>query len=174
MHPLDTFHFCPKCGSDQFNIHSPVSKKCAVCGFEYFKNAIMGAAVVLFDDQDRLLCIRRGKNPGKGTLSVPGGFVDIGEKIEEAAVREVKEETGIDAELTGLIANIPNTYIYSNMEQYPLDFYFSGKIIDMSGMQPQVGEASEILFIPRTALNPDDFGMESTRVLLKKMLNKEE
>lgn len=172
MHPLDIFHFCPKCGSNQFNVHSPTSKKCDICGFEYFKNPVIGAAAVVFDNKDRLLCIRRAKNPGKGTLALPGGFVDNGETIEQAAVREAKEETGIDVKLTGLIANIPNTYIYSGMEQYPLDFFFGAEITDLSCMRPQEGEAGEILFIPREQINPKDFGMLSTQIFLKNLLKK--
>lgn len=172
MHPLDIFKFCPKCSSSHFLESTPIAKKCADCGFEHFKNPVMGAAVVIFDDQDRLLCIRRAKNPGKGTLGVPGGFVDIKETIEQAAIRETKEETGIEIEVSGLIANIPNTYIYNGEERYPLDFYFSGKIKNMSGMHAQEGEVDDVLFIPRDEINPDEFGMASSRILLKKILNK--
>ncbi|MGN1063347.1 MAG: DNA mismatch repair protein MutT, partial [Alphaproteobacteria bacterium] len=74
MHPLNLFRFCPKCGSNRFQESSPFSKKCADCGFEYFKNPVIGVAVAAFDTQDRLLCIRRGKEPAKGTLGLPGGF----------------------------------------------------------------------------------------------------
>lgn len=172
MHPLDVFHFCPKCGADQFYISSPASKKCAVCGFEFYKNPVPAAAIVAFDDQDRLLCIRRAKNPGKGTLGVPGGFMDKGETIQETAIRETKEETGIDVEVVSLLDNIPNSYVYAGMEQNPIDFYFLGKIKDITQMHPQEGETAEVLFIPRDQINPNDFGMLSTQTLLKKLLNK--
>ena len=172
MHPLTHFKFCPKCGSDHFIESSENSKKCNSCGFEFFKNPSIGCAAVVFDEQKRLLCIRRIKNPGAGLLGLPGGFVDLKETVEQAVEREVFEETGIQIEVVELIANIPNSYVYKGVEQYPLDFYYSGKIVDISGMRPQIGETSEILFIPLDKIDIDSFAMESTRKLLRCLLEK--
>lgn len=172
MHPLSHFQFCPKCGTKRFVEHTENSKKCEVCGFEFYKNPTIGCGAVVFDEQDRLLCIRRLKNPGAGLLGVPGGFVDLGETVEQAIQRETLEETGIHIKVENFIANIPNSYIYKGVEQHPLDFYYSGKIIDMSKMTPQIGETSEILFIPRNEINIDSFAMVSCRELLRKILRR--
>ena len=172
MHPLNHFNFCPKCGSNRFAENSENSKKCEVCGFEFFKNPTIGCGAIVFDDQDRLLCIRRLKNPGAGLLGVPGGFVDLEETIEQAVARETLEETGIQIEVVELIANIPNSYVYKGVEQYPLDFYYSGKIVDISGMRPQIGETAEILFIPRNEINIDSFAMPSCKELLRRILGR--
>ncbi|MBR4927094.1 MAG: NUDIX domain-containing protein [Alphaproteobacteria bacterium] len=172
MHPLSHFKFCPKCGSERFAENLKNSKKCESCNFEFFKNPSIGCAAVVFDEQDRLLCIRRFKNPGAGLLGLPGGFVDLGETVEQAVKREVLEETGIIIKIDHLIANIPNSYIYKGIEQYPLDFYYSGKIVDMSGMRPQIGETAEILFIPRDKIDIDSFAMKSTKALLKQILER--
>lgn len=56
--------------------------------------------VVVTDDQDRILMIRRSDNDN---WAVPGGAIDLGESMPQAAVRETKEETGIDCEITGLV-----------------------------------------------------------------------
>ena len=114
-HPLKIFNFCPKCGSKNFLISSPYSKKCTDCNFEYFKNPTIGVAVLIYDESGKILCLQREREPGKGLLGLPGGFVDIGESIEEAATREVFEETGIEIEELKLIDNIPNSYIYCNI-----------------------------------------------------------
>ncbi|HZC17428.1 MAG TPA: NUDIX hydrolase [Caulobacteraceae bacterium] len=51
----------------------------------------------------QVLLIRRGKAPRKGEWSIPGGRMEMGERAAEAALRELKEETGVEAELLGLI-----------------------------------------------------------------------
>ncbi len=172
MHLLDHFKYCPKCGSTEFNIIAVNAKKCTKCGFEHYKNPTPATAVLAFDSQDRLLCVRRAKEPGKGLLCLPGGFIELNETAEDAAVREAWEETGIKVAITGYLGSIPNQYIYNGIEQSPLDFYYSGKIVDDSHMKCQEGETSDILFIPRAEINVDDFAFRSIRVLLKRILGK--
>ena len=56
---------------------------------------------IVLDDDGRLLMIQRGTEPDRGRWSLPGGRVELGETDEEAAVREVREETGLDVEVIG-------------------------------------------------------------------------
>lgn len=170
MHPLDIFKFCPKCGSSKFAINSPASKKCEVCGFEYFKNPSIGVAAVVFDEQGRLMVTRRSKEPAIGTLDLPGGFVNIAETIEEAVIREVKEETNIDIEVVEYLFDIPNNYIYSGMNCNPLDFIIKCKIINMDNIQIDKSENSELLFIKQEDINPKSFGLESIRKAIEKII----
>jgi 8-oxo-dGTP diphosphatase len=58
-------------------------------------------AIVLRDDE--IVVIRRGHEPFKGMLALPGGFVEKDETVERAVARETKEETGLDAEIVGLV-----------------------------------------------------------------------
>ena len=172
MHPLEIFKFCPKCGGGRFQINSSRSKKCDDCGFEYYKNPIVGVCVAVFDNMDRMLCIRRDNEPGRGMLGLPGGFTEFDETLEQTAVREVVEETGAKIELTELVANIPNSYVFSGLDVRPLDFYFTARLVDGSHIKPQPGEVSDILFIPRDEIDIDAFAFPSARQFLKKLLNK--
>ena len=61
---------------------------------EYPTSPVAGVAAVIFRGSEVLL-VRRGNQPSKGKLGIPGGVVELGETAEEAVVREVKEETGI-------------------------------------------------------------------------------
>jgi 8-oxo-dGTP diphosphatase len=58
---------------------------------------LLAADCVAFDGRGRVLLIRRGHPPFKGSYALPGGFVGIGETVEEACRRELKEETGVTA-----------------------------------------------------------------------------
>ena len=95
----DVFQFCPKCGSKHFGQNNEKSKKCDNCGFVYYLNPSSATAAFIFNEKGELLVNRRSKEPAKGTLDLPGGFVDYNETGEEGIAREVKEETGL--EITG-------------------------------------------------------------------------
>ena len=61
------------------------------------------AVIALVTSHDRMLLIRRGVNPGKGQWALPGGFMDAGEMPQEALVRELYEEVGIQVEVGELL-----------------------------------------------------------------------
>lgn len=98
------YTFCPQCGTRL--IVGPVDGRerqhCPACGFIVYHNpAPVGLAVV--EDQGRLVLIRRTIPPLKGYWAPPAGYVEIGESVPEAAIREAREETGLEITLDGLI-----------------------------------------------------------------------
>lgn len=74
---------------------------------EYPSQPVVGVGAIIVQD-DRILLAKRGSEPGKGKWSVPGGLVELGEKLEKAVVREVKEETNLDVEVTRLVDAVNN------------------------------------------------------------------
>ena len=74
-------------------------------GREYPSRPMVGVGVLVVD-ADRYLLIRRAADPDKGLWAIPGGLVKIGEKVKQAAVREVREETGLEVELDRILAVI--------------------------------------------------------------------
>ncbi len=69
---------------------------------DYPNRPLIGVGVVVFKE-DRVLLIRRGKPPREGQWSLPGGRQRLGERIEEAAAREVREEAGLEITVGGLV-----------------------------------------------------------------------
>ena len=90
---------------------------------------------VVFDAEDRLLLIRRRNEPFKGHYALPGGFVDIGETVETAARRELKEETSVEAGGLRLIG------VYSDPKRDPRRHTVSAAYLvdDFTGT-PQAGD----------------------------------
>jgi len=94
--------FCPRCAAPA-DVHYPRSLVCPQCGYKAFFNPKPVAAAVVRDASGRFVLLRRGFEPGKGLWTFPGGFVDLGESVEEAAIRETREELAVDIELGRLI-----------------------------------------------------------------------
>ncbi len=69
---------------------------------KYPDQPIVGVGGILFQDE-RVLLVRRGREPARGQWSIPGGAVDTGETLRQAVVREMREETGIEAEPVALV-----------------------------------------------------------------------
>lgn len=71
----------------------------------YPDRPVLAASVAVIRD-GRILLAARGKPPSEGLFSLPGGMVEVGESLSEAALRELREEVGVEAEIIGLIAPV--------------------------------------------------------------------
>lgn len=170
MHPLEQFKYCPKCGSSHFNIHNEKSKHCDDCGFTYYFNPSAATVAFILNNKMELLVCRRAKNPAKGTLDLPGGFIDMYETGEEGIAREVKEETGIEVNESLYLFSIPNLYEYSGFLVHTLDMFFLCKVENTNKIKAH-DDVAECFFTSLEKLKPEDFGLQSIRQGLEKFLN---
>jgi ADP-ribose pyrophosphatase YjhB (NUDIX family) len=102
------YHFCPLCGTpleERFAFHQ-MRSVCPECGFVHFHDPKV-AVIGMVTWNHRVLLIRRGVEPMKGSWALPGGYMDAGEMPAEALVRELREEVGLDVEVNELIDIFP-------------------------------------------------------------------
>lgn len=161
-HPLSQFKYCPKCGSARFEPHNSKSKQCADCGFVYYFNSSAATVAFILNEWDELLVCRRAKEPAKGTLDLPGGFIDMAETGEEGVSREVKEETGMEVTNAKYLFSLPNIYVYSGFSVHTLDMFFLCKVADMLHFKA-MDDAAEAFFLPLKDVRPEEFGLHSIR-----------
>ena len=169
QHPLALFRYCPKCSSPRFEVHNFKSKHCADCGFTYYFNSSAATVALITNGRGELLVCRRAKDPAKGTLDLPGGFIDLHETGEEGVAREVREETGLEVLKAEYLFSLPNLYLYSGFEVHTLDLFFRCTVADDTHFHA-MDDAAEAFFLPVTRIRPDDFGLGSIRRGLSRWL----
>jgi ADP-ribose pyrophosphatase YjhB (NUDIX family) len=106
---LEGVRFCPRCGREA-DVAFPRSITCPHCGYGAYYNPKPVAAAIPRHEDGRVILLRRAFDPGAGLWTFPGGFVDLGESVEDAARRETREELEIEVELGGLVG------VYSRAE----------------------------------------------------------
>ena len=168
-HPLEQFHFCPRCGSSHFNVHDFKSKRCADCGFTYYFNPSAATVAVIVDEHGRLLTCRRAKEPAKGTLDLPGGFVDPGESNEEGLLREVREETGASVTIERFLFSLPNTYLFSGFLVHTADCFFLCRPVPGACLEAH-DDATDLQWMPFDCLEPEQFGLHSVCAGVRRLL----
>ena len=116
LHPHDDTHayqFCPRCGGALerrlLKATEPERPVCTQCGFIFYLDPKIAVGTIIATDAGRLALVRRAIEPGYGKWVFPGGYVDRGEPLTSAAIREAREESGLDVRLDGLV----NVYSYA-------------------------------------------------------------
>jgi len=150
MHPHDErpYSFCPMCGGDleprSLKQSEPERLVCVRCGFVFYLDPKVAVGTIITDDLGRILLVRRAIEPGYGKWVFPGGFVDRGEEVRVAAVREAREEAGLDVRLDRLI----NVYSYPG--RAPVIIVYAASIlggtlaVDDEGLEARFFEPHEI------------------------------
>ncbi len=126
-----TFSFCPLCAGPLDPDGGPGGRPtCAACDYVQYADPKVAAGVVVELDGSILL-VRRNHDPMYGRWSFPSGYVDAGEVVEEAAVREVLEETAVEVRIDRLLG------VYSGPESTVIFIAFAGTAI---GGEPRPGD----------------------------------
>ena len=133
---MTEYNFCPKCGNGIDKTLDP--PYCTTCHITYYHNPKPTSSVLPVKDGKVLLGIR-GRDPYKGAHDVIGGFIEVNELPEAGALREAKEETGLDMKITSLLGIYTDRY--GDSGDYTLNFHYITEIVG-GEMQAQDDVAS--------------------------------
>ena len=156
-----TIRFCPLCGGPLRRAPVPPDQReqavCPACEFVFYLNPKVVAGTI--PEQDgRVLLTRRSINPGRGLWTFPGGFVDFGESVTDAAVRETLEETGLQVDLTGLL----NVYSYPGA---PVIIVYTARVL--GGTLTSCAENDRLEWVTPAEIPWDTLAFPSTREALR-------
>jgi len=133
---LRAYKYCPRCGNE-FNKNDD-NLSCKNCGLTFYNNAKPTASIVLYNDRREYLFGIRAIEPKKGYLDTIGGFLDGSETFEECALRETKEELGLDINLKDLkyLGSFAGTYLYQGIDYLTINVVFTAKLLEDSQLKP--------------------------------------
>jgi len=129
------YSFCPLCGDKLVlqPIESNERMTCLKCGFIHFKNPLPTVSIIAVKESKILLGQRLGE-PGRGKWAFPSGYIDFDEDFLTAAIREMKEETGLEISIRSIL-NVVSSFI-------SLKYHFLGLYLlaDVTGGKLQASD----------------------------------
>ena len=143
--------YCAACGSilEERKIEGRLRALCVRCGAIVYENPLPVAAAVVTNGFGEVLLVRRARHPLKGMWCLPCGFAEKEEQIEEAALRELKEETHLRGRVVRLLdAVTARNYFYGNLVMITFE------VDAASGDAAPGDDAAEVRFFPPDRLPP--------------------
>jgi mutator protein MutT len=133
---------------------------------EYPKRPVVGVGAVILDG-DKILLEKRKNEPNKGKWSVPGGLVELGESVEEAVVREVQEETGLEVDEPRLV-DVVNYVSLSEKGAVLYHYVILDYLVTVqSGKAKAASDADALKWVPFNEVEEYDL-TESFRLFFKR------
>jgi ADP-ribose pyrophosphatase YjhB (NUDIX family) len=168
LHPHDESHsyrFCPRCAGPleprQLKPAEPARLVCTRCGFVFYLDPKIAVGTIIQSDGGIVL-VRRAIEPGYGKWVFPGGYVDRGETLPAAAVREAREECGLRVRIDGLV----NVYSYAG--RAPIIVVYAATAV--GGSLAVDDECLETAEFAKSSLPWDDLAFRSTQDGLRDFL----
>lgn len=155
------YNFCSNCGAN-FKKESETLYVCPKCDFRIFINPKPGVGALLFNSLGQLLLVRRSYDPGKGKLSLIGGFMEPDETNEVALQREIKEEIGLDINKFSYFGAYAGDYLYKDVGYKLISTFYKSTLPDDFKISLS-DEATEFIFIDVDKIKIEDVGLEDNK-----------
>jgi 8-oxo-dGTP diphosphatase len=161
------YRFCPACGGPlakrSLKSTDPDRLVCSACGFVFYLDPKVAVGTIITAGDSQLVLVRRAIEPGYGLWVFPGGFVDRGEELTKAAIREAREESGLDVRLDRLV----NIYSYPDAAVIVVVYAATA----MSGELCGDDECLEARLFSADKIPWDELAFQSTRQALRDYLD---
>jgi len=158
--------FCPRCGGLLETVVRPGDSRprqvCTACGRVHYRNAKPCAGALVVRD-GRVLLVKRAIQPFLGCWDIPGGFLEADELPQAGAMREVREETGLEVHLTGLLGFYVDRYSYGDEGDYCLNTYFLAEVV--GGREHADDDAADLAWFAPDEL-PEEIAFDHVHVVL--------
>ena len=155
------FQFCPSCGKSRVEEFKRNGMRCKDCGFLYFHNCASAAAAII-ETKKGIVVTVRAEEPKSGFYDLPGGFVNYGESIEQALIREVREELNLEINDLRYFGSFPNIYYFHGITYFTTDAMFLAKAPSLARLRINK-EVSEIFFAKPGEIDLDKIAFESIK-----------
>lgn len=164
--PVMEYRYCPRCGGElalqTIKAGEPERLVCQQCRFVFYLDPKVAVGTIIADERQHIVLVKRAIEPGYGKWVFPGGYVDRGEEVMVAAVREAREEAGLDVRLEGLI----NVYSYPG--RAPVIIVYAATMI--GGCLACDDEGLEARFFAPEEIPWDELAFRSTHEALREYL----
>ncbi len=159
------FRFCPSCGEalrpKRVKPDGPELQACPRCSYVHYQDPKV-ATGTLFMLDGGIVLVQRGIAPSYGKWVFPGGFVDRGERVEEAAIRETREEVKLDVEIDRLLN------VYSYEDSRVVIIAYSAHVV--GGELQAKDEALDVKIFPPERIPWEELAFQSTRDAIRDYL----
>jgi 8-oxo-dGTP diphosphatase len=160
------YRYCPICGgaleARVLKVTEPKRLVCTSCGFVFYLDPKLAVGTIITDEDGRVVLVRRAIEPGYGKWVFPGGYVDRGEEVRLAAVREAREECGLEIRIERLLN------IYSYPGRAPVIIVYVARMT--GGCLACDDEGLEAQFFDPRAIPWDELAFRSTGEALREFL----
>lgn len=150
---IQSFKFCPHCGSELKSTNIKEKKTCAN-GHDIYIEPRPSAGGIIENEKGEILIIIRKFEPYRGSLDIPAGFCKIDETLEQALIRELKEEVNLDVKNFEYFGSYNGDYPYENINERSLLAVFHIRV-DSSEVNLKAGDDAESF----TFLKPEEIDL---------------